>query len=220
VASAAISGLSSESTQVTANGAAYALLAAKMRDANNVQRAMIETTNIANKVYGDTSHTLDNHKKALSDVADAYDRALASSQKHVAQFTAEDQAIGLGVGAMEQYRTSAALWTAAMQAGRDVTPELTAQINAQAAAAGAAAQKLAEDKAAAKAAFDLQSVGLSGVEKSIADLNYQLHGDHWKEFGDSGVAQMTRFAGSLPTVPQNDNERPAPAPDEEKREAA
>jgi hypothetical protein len=75
-------------------------------------------------------------------------------------------------------------------------------------------QAYAEQQAVAKATFDLQTAGLSGVELEIAQLNQQLHGDHWKEFGDSGVAGLVRVADALPPVEEEDE------PAEEQREAA
>jgi hypothetical protein len=199
--------IGSDEKTLDAQQIAVAKLAAGMKNLNAVQQAGAQTTAVYNAVFKDTSHTLDAHKKAIEDTADAYDRALNASQKHVAQLTAEDQAIGLGVGAMEKSRTSAALWTAAMQAGRDITPQLTAAIDAQATAAGKAAEKLAEDKAAAKATFDSQTAGLTGVEKQIADLNYQIYGkDHWKEYGDSATANLMRVADQMKTLNQATNQ--------------
>lgn len=169
-------------------------LRAGLQNQYEMQRKVNEANTIAQKTMGDTSHAIDDVKKAQQAAANAFERAQEDVAKHTARMQADTEAIGHGVGALEELRAKAQLLAAAKSAGVTVTAALSGKIQELARSAGEAAQKLAESKAASDVYFQLQTAGLSGVEAQIAQLNRRLHGDDWQQYGNTATAQIMRIA--------------------------
>ncbi len=192
-----IGGSSSPAAEVSNYEKGVALLRPQLQNLYEIQRKVNEANTIAQKVYGDTSKTLGDDAEAAGKTRDQYDRAREAVEKHTARMIADQGAIGLGIGAHEEFRAKAQLTTAALQAGLPVTAALTAEIDRLSKAAGAAGQNLAVAAAANKAGFDLATVGLTGVEKSIAQVNFQLYGNKWKDYADSATANTMRITAAI-----------------------
>ena len=197
-------GLTSDPVEMAKGTDAYAIAVNKLRaglqNQAEMQRKVAEANTIAQKSLGDNSKQIDKGTKSATEQADAYDRALESVAKHTARMQADAQAVGLGAGALEEFRARTQLTAAAQLAGRDMTAGLTAEIDKQAKAAGEAARNLALVRAQAQADFALQTAGLSGVEARIAQVQYQLHGDGWKNFMNDGLAATMRLTDQLKSM--------------------
>jgi hypothetical protein len=182
---------------VTAYSAAVDKLRAGLQNQNAVQQAVNQTNTVAQKVLGDSSHAIDNQKKEVEDANDAYDRAVNAAQKHYAATNADTDAIGLGAGAMEEFKTKAALTTAALQAQRDMTPALTAEIEAYAKAAGVAAQANALVKANSTANFASQTLFMSPTDLAAANVMHNLYGDDWQAHMDDALAKQLKLNSEI-----------------------
>jgi gas vesicle protein len=176
---------------------AVARLRAGLQNQYEVQRKVNEANTVAQKTLGDTSHKLN---EEIDDQKDAYDRAVESVRKHIAQLTADNQAIGLGVGAMQEFRTAAALRNAAEAAGIPLTQQVIDQINSYAKAVGTLAQANAQKSAQQRADFAQQTLFLSDTERQIAAVQQQLHGDAWKDFMNDGLAATMRLTAAIKDV--------------------
>ncbi|UPJ55401.1 hypothetical protein [Bradyrhizobium sp. 192] len=154
--------------------AALNRLAVGLRNANSVQQAIAQTNAVQRAVWKDTSKAITDNAQA---VADAYDRALSASQKHIAMLAAEKDAVGLGAGALEEYRTRTALTIAAQQAGRKPTEDLTREIEDQAKAAGQAADALERTKVASQIDFGRQTALLGPEDLQIAQQLRGIYGN-------------------------------------------
>jgi hypothetical protein len=168
-------------------------LTAGLQNQKAVEQAVAQVNAVQNAVWKDTSKNIDDAAKKVSEVRDQYDRAKDAVEKHTARLIADKDAIGLGVGAQEEFRAKAQLVTAAKQAEIPITAALTAEIDKLAKAAGVAGQARAEEAARNKASFDLETVFLSDTEKQIAAVNRQLYGDKWKDYADSAVSNTMRI---------------------------
>jgi hypothetical protein len=175
-------------------------LAAGLKNVNTVQQAVAQTNAVQAAVWKDTSHAVEDAAKTTAVVRDQYDRARDAIEKHTARLVADKDALGLGAGAQEQFRAKAALMTAAIQAGLPITAELVAEMDKLAKAAGDAGQALAMAKANSDAKFNLDTVGLSDVEKQIASINRQLHGDDWKNYTDDALSNTIRLTNGIKDV--------------------
>lgn len=199
-------GISSDPADIAATKAAndrteaVARLTAGLQNKNAVEQAAAQVNLIQNSVWRDTSKNIEDVAKKTAEARDQYDRAKDGIEKHTARLIADTDAIGLGVGAQEEFRAKAALVTAAKQAELEITPKLTAEIDKLAKAAGVAGQARAEKSAQSQADFARETVFLSDVEKQIAAVNFQLHGDQWKNYGDSALSNTLRIVDSLKLV--------------------
>lgn len=167
-------GNADDARSTDAYSAAVGRLAIGLKNVNTVQQAVAETNAVQRAVWKDTSHAITENAKA---VADAFDRALAASQKHIGTLQAEKDALGLGAGALLEYRTRAVLMVAAQQAGRKPTEELTRQIEDQAKAAGQAAEALEKAKVAAQIDFDRKTALLGPEDLQIAQQLRGIYGN-------------------------------------------
>jgi hypothetical protein len=92
---------------------------------------------------------------------DPFERQAASIEKHIAVMKADTEAVFLGVGAQEAFRTEAKLLEAAQRDGLAVTDQQRARIQELSSAAGAAALALSE----ARAQFQLfKSIGTKAID--------------------------------------------------------
>jgi hypothetical protein len=80
-----------------------------------------------------------------ADTKDAYDREVASINKHIAAMQADAATVGETAGAQEEYRVQMLLSEKAAEANKDMTLELNDAIAAQAGRAAQARQALAEN---------------------------------------------------------------------------
>jgi hypothetical protein len=99
--------------------------------------------------------------RAPAEREDPFERQAASIEKHIAVMKADTEAVFLGVGAQEAFRTEAKLLEAAQRDGLAVTDQQRARIQELSSAAGAAALALSE----ARAQFQLfKSIGTKAID--------------------------------------------------------
>lgn len=61
-------------------------------------------------------------------------------------------------------------------------------------------QMVAQDNAKSQANFELQSISLSDIEKSVADVQRQLRGDDWKSWMNDGLSASLRLIAALKDI--------------------
>ncbi|WP_445488586.1 hypothetical protein [Rhodopseudomonas sp. RCAM05734] len=187
-------GISSDPAAMAKGTDSYAVAVNKLRgslqDQAEQQRKVSESNTIAQKTLGDSSHQIDNLKKKTEEAADAYDRALEGVTKHTARMQADTLAVGLGAGALEEFRARAQLTTAAQLAGRESTAALTAEIEKQAKAAGAAGEALAKMRINNQIQFDRSTIGLSADDVQIATQLRSIYPDVTTALNSSEAAAM------------------------------
>jgi len=169
-------------------------LAAGLNNANAVRRGMQDAIDTQTKVRGDTSKA---PAKAQADVNDQYDRAIESLQKHTSRLQADTAAVGLGTGALEEYRARNALLTAAQQAGIPVQGDVAKKIDEVARAAGAAGEALAKARVSSDIKFGAGSAFLSQEDVQIAQQLRTIYGD------DIPAAMASSQAAALRLVDAN-----------------
>jgi hypothetical protein len=80
-------------------------------------------------------------------------------------------------------------------------------VEEQARLIGAETQRRAQDTAQRDADFERQTAWMSDLDKQIASVQRQLHGDGWKQFMDDGLSATIRLSQSL-----RDLKKPATIP--------
>jgi hypothetical protein len=176
-----------------AMAAARAKLASGLQNPANISSAADQVNSIQNKVFPDTSKAV----QALDNERDAYDRAVDAAQKHYAATNADTDAIGKGAGALAEFKTSAALLTAAQQSGITITQQVTDQINAYAKAAGTAAQANALMKASSAANFASQTLFMSPADLAAANVMHNIYGDDWQSHMDDALAKQLKMNNQI-----------------------
>lgn len=160
-------------------------------DAAAVQSAMKDVNTIVYKVQKDISKpVVSGAAQAAQETKDSFSRALESTEKHTARMIADTQAVGLGAGALEEFRARASLVTAAQQAGIPITDALTAKIEAQAKAAGVAGEALARARINNQIAFDRATIGLSQEDVQIAQQLRSIYPDVTTALNSAEAADM------------------------------
>jgi hypothetical protein len=193
-------GITSDPAAISSMGAqneAQSKLTSGLQNYYNVMQQVTLASNVANKARGDTSHAIDDQTSSLDDQANAYTRALNSAQKHYAEINADTDAVGLGVGALAEFKTSAALLTAAQQAQIPITQKVTDQINAYSKAAGVAAQANALVKANSAANFASQTLFMSPTDLAAANVMHNLYGDDWQSHMDDALAKQLKMNSEI-----------------------
>jgi hypothetical protein len=152
---------------------AYAVAVDKLRaglqNQAEQQRKVNEANTIAQRTIKDTSHTIDDNKKAHEELNDAVDRAINSTTRHIEQQKADAAAVGLGAAALAEFRVQASE-TAAVQAnGGKETDEQAASFARLKDAAGAAADALARAKINNTISRGSQTALLSPEDVTIAN---------------------------------------------------
>lgn len=132
--------------------------------------------------------------------ADPFQTQVNSISKHTATIMADTVAVGASVGEHARLRAEAQLLEVATRNGAKATGEQKQKIKEVSDAAGQAAQAFAQKNAQSQADFALQTVFLSDAEKQIAAVNYQLHGNNWKEFMNDGLSATIRLTEGLKTL--------------------
>lgn len=179
--------------------AGNAALAAGLSNPNAVRQAMQRAQDVATAVRGDTSKA---PAKEVAETADAYDRAIESITKHTARLQADTQAVGLGVGAMEEFRAKAQLVTAAQQAGIPVQGETARRIDEIARAAGAAGEALARARVNSDIRFNAGAAFLSAEDVQIAQQLRAIYGNDIPAAMASSEAAAMRFNNALQQISQ------------------
>lgn len=172
-----------------------AALAAGLSNPNAVQRAMQETIDVQTKVRRDVSKPPPAREQA--DVNDQYDRAIETLEKHTARLIADTDAVGLGAGALEEFRAKAQLLTAAQQAGVPVQGETAKKIDEISKAAGAAGEALARARVDSEIKFGAGTAFLSQEDVAIAQQLRTAYGN------DIPAALASSQAGALRLVDAN-----------------
>ncbi|WP_271572526.1 hypothetical protein [Bradyrhizobium sp. CCBAU 11386] len=177
-----------------ADDPARSKLAAGLNNPNAVRKAMQDAIDLQTKVRGDTSIA---PAKAQADINDQYDRAIESLQKHTARLQADAQAVGLGAGALEEFRAKSALATAAQQAGIPVQGETAKKIDEIARAAGAAGEALAKARVGSEIKFGAGTAFLTQEDVAIAQQLRGIYGD------DIPAAMASSQAAALRLIDAN-----------------
>ncbi|UEM17347.1 hypothetical protein J4G43_025795 [Bradyrhizobium barranii subsp. barranii] len=167
-------------------------LAAGLNNPNAVRRSMQDAIDVQTKLRGDNSIA-----PAQKETADAYDRAIESLQKHTSRLQADTQAVGLGAGALEEFRAKSALLTAAQQAGIPVQGETAKKIDEISRAAGAAGEALAKARVASEIKFGAGTAFLSDQDVAIAQQLRSIYGN------DIPAAMSSSQAAALRLVDAN-----------------
>lgn len=115
--------------------------------------------------------------KDTDDANDSVDRAINTLKRHTAQQEADTAAVGLGAGALAQFRAEASLKAAVVANDNKVTAEQKAQFDAVAKAAGDAAVALAKAKVAGDIQFGQRTAFLSQEDVAIAQQLKGIYGN-------------------------------------------
>jgi hypothetical protein len=158
-----------------AQPAGFAALSSALSNPNAVRQAMQQATQVQSAVRGDTSKPPP--AKEVAETADAYDRAVESITKHTARLEADAQAVGLGTGALEEFRARSQLTTAAVQAGIPITAEMSKKIEDLAKAAGIAGDQLAKARIGGEIVFGSRTALLSQDDVAIATQLRGIYGN-------------------------------------------
>lgn len=171
-----------------------AALTSGLSNPDAIRRAMQEASDIQAKIRGDLSRA---PAKVQAEVNDQYDRAIETLQKHTARLQADSAAVGLGAGALEEFRARSALLTAAQQAGIPVQGETAQKIEAIAKAAGEAGEALAKARVDSEIKFGAGTAFLSQEDVAIAQQLRTIYGN------DIPAALASSQAGALRLVDAN-----------------
>jgi hypothetical protein len=148
----------------------------------------------------DTSNELNKQTKAQTDANDAVDRAINTLTRHVEQQEADTKAIGLGDGALAQFRAEAAE-TAAIQAnGGKITDQQADAFQDLQEKAGLAADALAKAKVASTISRGSQEAFLSPADVAIANQLKGIYGDDIPAALKSSQAEALRMNDILKTI--------------------
>ncbi|MGY3366189.1 uncharacterized protein YerC [Bradyrhizobium sp. GM2.4] len=139
-----------------------------LQNQNTVQQAVNETTTIANKVLGDTSHTIDTATKATNEQKDALDRAIDAIERNIATTTAHAQTIDQTVAEQAKAKTMAELLAAAQRAGITDLSAYSAQFKDLSDRAGAATHALSLARVQSQIKFGSETALLSPGDVAIA----------------------------------------------------
>lgn len=177
-----------------ADDPARSKLATGLNNPNAVRKAMQDAIDLQTKVRGDTSKA---PAKEQADINDQYDRAIETLQKHTARLQADAQAVGLGAGALEEFRAKSALVTAAQQAGIPVQGEVAKKIDDIARAAGAAGEALAKARVGSEIKFGAGTAFLTQEDVAIAQQLRSIYGN------DIPAAMASSQAAALRLIDAN-----------------
>jgi len=116
------------------------------------------------------------------------------------QTAADADAVGLGAGALAGFKAEAQLTSAAIAAGRDMTPQLTAKIKDLADNARDAADDLAKVQLASVISRGTQTAFLSPEDVTIANQLKTVFGDDIPKALNSSQAAALRMNNVLSTI--------------------
>jgi hypothetical protein len=104
---------------------------------------------------------------------------------------------GMSIAAATQYTAVQERIAQAARDGQVLTQAQIDEYTKYAATLGQVKQAQAELDAQRKASFDLQTVFMDDTEKSIAQVQQQLHGDDWQAFMNDGLAATMRLSSAM-----------------------
>lgn len=128
---------------------------------------------------------------------------VAAAQAQTDAARVQTETIGMSVGASTAYSIVQSKVNEQLRLGVPLSEEQTNALRAQAIEAGKAAQANAARAAQDKATFDLQTVFLSDIERSIANVQRSLHGDMWQKFMSDGLSATMRLADTFKSLRDN-----------------
>lgn len=174
-----------------------ALAVAKIKLAKGLTEVALAQRKI-NEAQKDTSKDPDKDKNNALDRV--YNQTIARTKAQ----EAETEVVGRSVAEMEKARVTALLKAAAERSDADALKisglseeERNKKIEEAAEAAGKAKSAFEQKTAVDKANFDVTAAGLNELEKSIAQVQYRLHGNEWKEYMKDVVAVNMRTADAI-----------------------
>lgn len=179
--------------ETNAYGDAVNRLAAGLKNVNAVQQAVAQTNAVQAAVWKDTSKNIEDAARRTAEARDQYDRAKDAIEKHTSRMDADRQSVGLGAGALEEFRARAQLTTAALQAKIPVVGEVAAEIDRLAKAAGAAGEALAKARVSSQIAFERKTLFLSPEDVQIAQQLRSIYGNDIPAALSSSEAAAMRF---------------------------
>lgn len=180
--------------------------------------SVIQKTGALNSVLGVAATVQDQYRARLQQIAKAQMEGAGATDAQVAnakrlalahadgtfalqaQINAtqvQTRTIGMGIGEAETFQIIQTKINENLNAGKPALDGVSAGFMKLATSAGVAKQAEAELKAQNDATFALQTVLLSDTEKQIASVNFQLHGNKWKDFMDDGLSSTLRLVDSL-----------------------
>jgi hypothetical protein len=161
----------------------------------------------AHPLFGLSASDYDTAAKGFSTVAskindanDAYDRAINTVGRHTDQTAADSDAVGLGAGALAQFRTEAQLTSAAQAAGLPIDAARAAQIKDLGDNAKDAADDLAKVQVASVISRGTQTAFLSPEDLAIANQLKTIYGDNIPAALNSSQAAALRLNNVFSTI--------------------
>lgn len=190
-----------------ANPALRAVAAELIKNAGDAQKfetALRQVGEAMKLIEGKKLTADDRGSLGLPDVAkpqaDPFTAQVNSISKHIAAVQADAAAVGASVGEHARLRAEFQLMEVATRDGKTATDAQKKSIEELSKAAGEAAQSLAQKAAQSQADFDRQTVFLPEIEKHIAAIQRQLHGDDWKSWMNDGLAAQIRMTDQLKQI--------------------
>lgn len=175
-------------------------LASGLSNKDAVSASMSAANGISNFMRGDTSKSLNQDKNAAKEYSDAVDRAINALQKHILVQKADAEAIGLGAGALAEYRAQA-IETAAKQAnGGKITEDQAAEFARLKVEAKAAAEALAAAQVASEISRGKQLAFASPQDVQIANQLRGLYGDDIPAALNSSEAAALRMVATMKNI--------------------
>lgn len=178
-------------------------LAAGLKNHNSVVAAGTVALGVYDNVIRDTSKSLNDNAKTQQTAADAVDRAINSTVRHLEQQKADAAAVGLGAAALAAFRVQAAE-TAAVQAnGGKETEEQAKRFAQLKVEAAAAAEALARAKVDNTISRGRQTALLSPEDVQIANQLKDIYPDVATALGSieaSGLRANSALSGFASTA--------------------
>jgi len=131
---------------------------------------------------------------------DGLDKAIESAERHIAVMKANASAVGESEAAMAGLRVEADLYAAAERAGYKDLEQFADKFYDLRERMEQAKAAFDQWKAEGDANFARQTVGLSGVELQIAQIQRRLHGDDWRQYTDDALSNTMRLTAALQEV--------------------
>jgi hypothetical protein len=172
-------------------------LRAGLMNPANVQRAMQETSETSFGARKDTSKA---PAKTATDGDDKVDAAINSLRRHTEQSEADAKAVGLGAGALAQFRAEAQETSAVQANGGKETADQAAAFKKLEQQAGAAADALAKAKVNSQISFGKQTAFLTPEDVQIANQLKGIYGDDVPKALNSTEAAALRMNDTLKGV--------------------
>lgn len=173
-------------------------LASGLSNKDAVSASMSAANGISNFMRGDTSKPI--NPKEVQDYADAVDRAINSTQRHVLAQQADTKAIGLGAGALAEFRVTAAETAAVMANGGKETDEQKKRFEELRVEAKATAEAYEAARIASEISRGKQLAFASPQDVQIANQLRGLYGDDIPAALNSSEAAALRMVATMKNI--------------------